>query len=168
MGRERRLTIDDMAMLRPGDQLIYVIPTAHKKMRNVAQGCAQQQSSSAGGHFFERDGDEIIQAEAQVLTNPKGPQLVSGVIGDKEALQMFDQGIGITLQVFGEKASTEVPARDVFNGTIELWDLNPNDEPLRNYAACFGSKYTRRIGGSEAVLKQLLFEVSGGTRHARH
>ena len=93
VGRERRLILEDVALLRAGDPIILLYPFGHPTYDDVRK-LVEGEAEDSKHHYFERDGISYVQIEATITNNPKGDLLLQGVIGKKTRTNFSSKGSG--------------------------------------------------------------------------
>ena len=102
-----------------------------------------------------------LQFPSRLLSNPKGPDIASGV---EDGAALIRQGEGITILIDGDSAATQIKFDDVLGSSIQLWDLNSRNMPIPNFYLTLGGRPARSLSGYAnrlPLFEQLAKEVRG-------
>ena len=115
---------------------------------------------------FKRQGTDSrtmpLQLNATVRSNPKGADILRATDPShdpSEAKALLRDNSGFVCYV-GDYM-IQIPYKDVLLGSIEVWDLNPRQEPLPGFSQLLCANGDSNVLGSYGLLKSLAKEAHG-------
>ena len=170
-----RRCIVEMAMrLVKGDRVVLVLPTGdegsstQKTFEEYRIWAANSKSDAKW--FYELGGKQYLALPGEVHANNKGSDIVSGIVGESEAIELIqtNDGISIQLDAQNDRPANEKPCRpevswlNIIHGDFQIWDYNVRKEPLTDYLSELGVNKSV-FCNSETLLQRLFVEIEGDT-----
>ena len=155
----RRLHVEDAMELGKGHSLVVVIRDSSEDYgRFLARDFALPNSSGLSRSFDRTQSLTCIQFMATVTSNPTGQRILDGLEPDPKL--QITQGAGLAINLDGGTGPPmEIKFTSILYSNVELWDLNPEGRPPRDYSRIFPEHRTGVFANYELVLDQLMAEV---------
>lgn len=163
-GARRRLHIEDAAEIHPGHEVLLVVPEAHPNFEdyialdNSPPGCVSRTFNRGSKHAPKW----CVQLLGKVTSNPSGYQLLRGLGSGSEKADLIGKGAGLGIVLVDCPGKTfEVQFKSIAALEVEMWDLNPERMPPRDYGAIFPKSGNGLFANFDGDLDQLISEVWG-------